>query len=265
MTDMVQAAELALINNDLGALTSEARLAYLRKLCESTGLNHLTQPFQYIRLNGRLTLYATKGCADQLRKVHGISIEILKNETQNGMIMVHVRGTTPSGRTDEDIAVVPMRKGMDGVNDQMKAITKAKRRLTLSICGLGVLDESELATIPTRAIEQVPVPEETRAILEPPKAKEKAKPKKARTPAGNRKSFNNAKKSFAECGITEEQLLAFLGIEAPVQCDESMTQKLREAFPLISRGQPVDGLIPPTVSCSAELPPPPGDDMVGFE
>ncbi|BEJ60493.1 hypothetical protein B10172_05150 [Campylobacter jejuni] len=29
----------------------------------------------------------------------------------------------------------------------MKAITKAKRRVTLSICGLGMLDESELETI----------------------------------------------------------------------------------------------------------------------
>lgn len=275
MTDMIQAAELALVNNDLGALTSEARLAYLRRLCESTGLNHLTQPFQYIKLNGRLTLYATKGCADQLRKVHGISIEILQNELVDGVIMVHARGTTPDGRTDEDIAVVPMRKGMDGINDRMKAITKAKRRLTLSICGLGVLDESELATIPTRAIEHVPVPEATRAVLSPPAPKVKAepkpepevapKPKKARTPAGNRKSFNKAKKSFEECGISEDQLLAFLKIEAAVQCDEAMTQKLRDAFLVVSRGQLVDGLLPATLACSDELPPHPGEDMAGLE
>ncbi len=30
----------------------------------------------------------------------------------------------------------------------MRAITKAKRRATLSICGLGLLDESELDGIP---------------------------------------------------------------------------------------------------------------------
>ena len=33
-------------------------------------------------------------------------------------------------------------------NALMKASTKAKRRATLSICGLGVLDESEIETIP---------------------------------------------------------------------------------------------------------------------
>jgi len=31
----------------------------------------------------------------------------------------------------------------------MKAVTKAKRRLTLSLCGLGWLDETEVETIPT--------------------------------------------------------------------------------------------------------------------
>src|SRR6202008_2665643 len=34
-------------------------------------------------------------------------------------------------------------------NALMKASTKAKRRATLSICGLGMLDETELETIPT--------------------------------------------------------------------------------------------------------------------
>ena len=33
-------------------------------------------------------------------------------------------------------------------NAIMKAETKAKRRVTLSVCGLGFLDESEIETIP---------------------------------------------------------------------------------------------------------------------
>ena len=36
------------------------------------------------------------------------------------------------------------------MNAKLKAITKAKRRVTLSICGLGFLDETEIETIPTR-------------------------------------------------------------------------------------------------------------------
>lgn len=256
MTDMVKAAELALVNNDLGALDPEARLAFLRKLCENLGLNPMTQPFQYIRLNGQLKLYATKGCADQLRKVHGISIEILQNELVDGMIMVHARGTTPDGRTDEDIAVVPMRKGMDGVNDRMKAITKAKRRLTLSICGLGMLDESELATIPSRAIEQVAPTQEARAVLEAPAKK--------RSQATNRKHFKKAADSFAEYKIESDRVLAYLEIKKAADFDEEAASKLRAAFQLVSAGMPPKGL-EPMVACSDDPPPPPGDEMAGVE
>jgi hypothetical protein len=44
----------------------------------------------------------------------------------------------------------------DKANAIMKAVTKAKRRVTLSICGLGFLDETEVETIP----EAKPVPVE---------------------------------------------------------------------------------------------------------
>jgi hypothetical protein len=40
----------------------------------------------------------------------------------------------------------------------MKAETKSKRRVVLSICGLGFLDESELDTIPRERMERLPPP-----------------------------------------------------------------------------------------------------------
>ena len=265
MSDLVEAVELAMVNNDLQKLDPNARLAFLKKLCESMGLNPMTQPFQYIRLNGRLTLYATKGCADQLRKINGISIEILQNELVDGAIMVHVRGTTPDGRTDEDIAVVHKRKGVEGANDYMKAITKAKRRLTLSICGLGMLDESELETIPRKAFDKPEAPAEIKAVLMPPKKeKEKPKPKKSRTAAANKKAMAKVAKSFAEAGISDAQLLAHLGIDDPLQFTEDMQKELRETFKQVSRGQYPKGL-EPMVTCSAEVPAPPGQDMAGVE
>jgi hypothetical protein len=55
-----------------------------------------------------------------------------------------------NGRTDESTGAVPI-KGVHGealANAFLKAETKAKRRVTLSICGLGLLDETELETIP---------------------------------------------------------------------------------------------------------------------
>jgi hypothetical protein len=38
-------------------------------------------------------------------------------------------------------------------NAMMKAETKAKRRVTLSICGLGMLDETEVESIPEAVIQ----------------------------------------------------------------------------------------------------------------
>jgi hypothetical protein len=44
----------------------------------------------------------------------------------------------------------------------MKAVTKAKRRVTLSICGLGMLDETEVETIPNVQIIDPPALEAPR-------------------------------------------------------------------------------------------------------
>lgn len=142
-------AERALIQGDLSGLSEAERLAYYKQVCESVGLNPLTQPFAYIKLSGKLTLYARKDAADQLRKNHNISIRIVGRQDVDGVYEVTARASTPDGREDEDVGAVTV-KGLQGdalANARMKATTKAKRRVTLSICGLGFLDESELETI----------------------------------------------------------------------------------------------------------------------
>lgn len=140
--------ESVLLGGDLSKLTPEQRVSYYRHVCESVGLNPLTKPFDYMNLNGKLTLYAKKDATDQLRNINGVSIDdvdIVENETQ---FLVKVKGHDKTGRTDVEIGVVS-KKDMQGNlgNVQMKAVTKAKRRLTLSLCGLGWLDETEVETI----------------------------------------------------------------------------------------------------------------------
>ena len=49
----------------------------------------------------------------------------------------------------------------------MKAETKAKRRATLSICGLGMLDETEIETIPDARRQPVAAPVEIAAPAPP--------------------------------------------------------------------------------------------------
>src|SRR6185312_1977711 len=76
----MKAIEAALVNGDLGKLSPVERLVYFEKMCSTLGLNPLTKPFEYITLNNKLVLYATKGCAEQLRANKSVSITIPSRE-----------------------------------------------------------------------------------------------------------------------------------------------------------------------------------------
>lgn len=164
----MSAVESALVNNDLSKLNTDQRLAYYNKVCESVGLNPLTQPFAYISLQGKLTLYARKDAADQMRKIHGVSVQIVSKEVVGDCFIVHVRGRDKSGKDDEATGIVAIKglSGNDLANAMMKAETKAKRRVTLSICGLGILDESELESIPKEAVQLADNPQITNPLKE---------------------------------------------------------------------------------------------------
>jgi hypothetical protein len=145
--------EQVLTKGDLSKLSQADRNSYYMATCRSLGLNPLTRPFEYIVLNGKLTLYARRDAADQLRKINGISIEILSRELHGDILTVAVRARDGTGRTDEDLGCVNLGKaqGEMRANLVLKCVTKAKRRVTLSICGLGFLDETEVEDIPGKS------------------------------------------------------------------------------------------------------------------
>lgn len=147
--------ERALLVGDLKALNEPQRAKLYVDVCASVGLNPLTRPFEYIVLNSKLTLYARKDATEQLRKNHRISLKIVARENLADVYVVTAQAMTASGRFDESIGAVPIAglKGEPLANAIMKAETKAKRRVTLSICGLGMLDETELETIPTQSLQ----------------------------------------------------------------------------------------------------------------
>lgn len=143
------AIERVLVTGDLAALTPPQRVEYYSRVCASLGLNPLTKPFAYITLNSKLVLYALRDCADQLRKIHSVSIVLDDSKMMGDVFLVKARATDATLRTDESTGAVSI-KGLVGealANALMKAETKAKRRVTLSICGLGMLDETEVETI----------------------------------------------------------------------------------------------------------------------
>jgi hypothetical protein len=142
--------EAVIARGDIAALTPEERAKYYSTVCQSIGLNPMTRPFEYITLNGRLTLYARKDATDQLRAIHEVSVTDLIESERDGVFIVTAKVVNGKGRMDAAKGAVSVQglKGEALANALMKAETKAKRRATLSVCGLGFLDETEIEDIP---------------------------------------------------------------------------------------------------------------------
>lgn len=187
-TPKAEIMEKVLVAGDLSKLTPEERMSYYMAVCESVGLNPLTRPLEYVTLNNKLTLYARKDATDQLRKLNGVSVTDLDAKQMGDLQMVIAKGRDAQGRTDASTGVVNI-AGLRGdalANALMKAETKAKRRLTLSLCGLGLLDESEIESIPNTA-------PETRVVSEP-------------TTNGKKKPSQESAEILAEIGKLVERL-----------------------------------------------------------
>lgn len=203
---------------DTSGLTQAQKLDYYKARCEAAGLDNRTAPFQFIKLQGREVLYATKGATDQLASNHGIRVEIQSQVTENGVRTVVVRAVAKDGRQTDDIGVVPVEglKGGDLANAFMKAVTKAKRRAILSLCGLGMLDESELETIkdaPVAKADPAQVPAASTAV-----------------PGGEYITMPQAKRFFAiakTAGKTDQEILSYLNDTLGI---EKSAQIKREAY-----------------------------------
>lgn len=151
--------ESVVVGGDLSRLSSEQRLAWYQMRCNAAGLDPRTQPFAYLNLQGKLTLYATKTATEQLCERRGISTEILNEKRIDDIYIVTCRASTPTGRFTDSTGAVNLagKKGDDLCNAYMKAETKSKRRAVLALCGLGMLDETETETIPN-AVTMPPEP-----------------------------------------------------------------------------------------------------------
>lgn len=152
--------ELAVLHGDLAQLNADQRMQYHRARCRAAGFNELARPFAYIKVRGekgapdRLVLYCLREGAEQLNQMHRIthSITNISCDDKKGVIEVMCQATSGDGRSTFDLGVASIDglRGSDLANAKMKAITKAKRRATLSLCGLGdMMDETELDTVST--------------------------------------------------------------------------------------------------------------------
>lgn len=162
---MGRIAEAVFNKGDLSVLSPADRVFYVKSVCERLGLDPMTKPFDYIKTENGLQLYPNKECAAQLRSKYSINVKITDRQINSQLCIVTAQASMPNGRADESIGAVALEKE-DGewktshegkryflangkfrplspelrASALMKAETKAKRRATLSLCGLGMMD-----------------------------------------------------------------------------------------------------------------------------
>jgi len=145
-------ANQLILQGDLSKLSANDKVRYYNGYCERMGLDPYTKPFDLLRLNGKEILYCTRSGTQQLNKLHKVSHTITSRDTNSeaGVYIVTSKALLPDGRCTESIGAVNIAglKGEAYANAIMKAETKAKRRATLDLLGLGVIDESETESIP---------------------------------------------------------------------------------------------------------------------
>ena len=193
-----KAVEQAMLIGDISQMTDEQRISYYVATCRSLNLNPLTHPFMALKGDdGKVSLYADKGCAEQLRKLHRVSTKVLSREFLDDLYIVTVLARTPDGREEEAQGVVPITKpkgrwedyeyrgqsrrrfkpDIDSNGQEVmvplspaeratalkRAETQAKRRATLGICGLGLPEwdqEPGTTAHPMALTLQTPLPSE---------------------------------------------------------------------------------------------------------
>lgn len=153
--DETEILRKVIAKGDLADLTPEQQLRYYLKICEQHKLNPYSKPFDLVETTDKqgrkkVTLYGNKECAAQLGTDREVSIYKIDESEENGFYKVIVYARLPNGRESIDIGVTPVR-GLSGesyANALKRAVTQGKRRVTLSICGLGCPDESEIESVP---------------------------------------------------------------------------------------------------------------------
>lgn len=118
-----QVLESIVLRGDLSGLSPTQRARFYVQTCENLGLNPHSQPFAYLRLNGKEVLYATRGATDQLAAIHKLNREIIDGPkvidlAGTKVVYCVARATHPNGRIETATATVPF---IDPVNVLMKA------------------------------------------------------------------------------------------------------------------------------------------------
>ena len=153
--------ESIVTKGDLSGLNQVQKVQYYNYRCKQIGLDPSAKPFDLLNLSGKQVLYANAGATQQLCNLHKLSTQITNKERVDDIYVVSVRVTGADGRSSENQGAVSIGnlKGDALANAVLKCTTKAIRRSVLAHCGLGMLDETEVETIPNAHKESIVIPQ----------------------------------------------------------------------------------------------------------
>ena len=154
------------LRGDLSGLNEGQKRDYYLYRCRQVGLDPAAKPFDLLTLNGKQILYANAGATQQLCAIHKLSTQITHRERIDDIYVVSVRVTAADGRVSENQGAVSVgnARGDALANAILKATTKAIRRAVLAHCGLGMMDETEVETIPEARRESIVITEDVKPI-----------------------------------------------------------------------------------------------------
>ena len=158
--------ESIVLRGDLSGLNEQQKKNYYLFRCRQVGLDAAAKPFDLLKLNGKEILYANAGATQQLCSIHRLSTQITHRERIDDIYIVSVRVTAADGRVSENQGAVSVgnARGDALANAILKATTKAIRRAVLAHCGLGMMDETEVETIPEARVMPMVITEDVKPI-----------------------------------------------------------------------------------------------------
>lgn len=159
--------ESIVTKGDLSGLNQVQKVQYYNYRCKQIGLDPSAKPFDLLNLSGKQVLYANAGATQQLCNIHRLSTQITSKERVDDIYVVSVRVTGADGRSSENQGAVHI-GGLRGdalANAILKCTTKAIRRSVLAHCGLGMLDETEVETIPEARKESIVIPTDSPPVV----------------------------------------------------------------------------------------------------
>jgi hypothetical protein len=151
-SQLQKAAEL-MVTGNLAGMTMVQKAEFLGKLAEAEGIPAFPPPYVIIQdSQGKQKIVSTKSRAEALRNRDRISVKTSYfgpmrqgSEFNKDFWEAQVEASAPDGRVDTNVGIVFLGNlsGEARSNKMMAALTKAQNRVTYSICGASMPDETE--------------------------------------------------------------------------------------------------------------------------